>query len=542
MGIALSRALHARRLSGWLGLSLAVVLLAAAIGLAGAYAVSRTSTAVLIILSLLLAGLFTVIILGRWYLGAIVVLVYAPFEDLFRRIIYFGHQIPHLDPVHLVQEFMLFSVVVGILLQEVVRRHEGWAALRRPSAFTLLLLFYLAYLFVQIFNPRNGDVRLGAQGFIELGYYILWFFVIQRIIHEPGQLRTLLIISLSCAVAVAGYGIFQHFHGLTPYDAFELHRLQILIGKQSSTTFLYYGTEIRVFSTMGTYTACAAYLCINFLIAVYLLVRGSRRMRLFALGAMFVMGMCLLYTYSRTNWLGVTAGTVLLITLMRRWTPQQKIVLLGFLLLLGASLYGVMGQIGQSSVAVGNPVLQRFAQLTNGQGQASARERVAELGYIFSFTSQNPLGAGAGANIPGGAGSVGGAKVADVHNDSYYPLLLFEVGYPGLLLFLVIALGIVGSGLRQLERVRTREVHAVGALMVTIVVTLLVTSLGEPYLSMGPIPTYFWLAAGVAVKLLVLDGRVLRARAATITNRVEALPQDVVPVTRLGVGAAGGVP
>ena len=155
MGIALSRALHARRLSGWLGLSLAVVLLAAAIGLAGAYAVSRTSTAVLIILSLLLAGLFTVIILGRWYLGAIVVLVYAPFEDLFRRIIYFGHQIPHLDPVHLVQEFMLFSVVVGILLQEVVRRHEGWAALRRPSAFTLLLLFYLQN-FVDVDHIARG--------------------------------------------------------------------------------------------------------------------------------------------------------------------------------------------------------------------------------------------------------------------------------------------------------------------------------------------------------------------------------------------------
>jgi hypothetical protein len=544
MPLDLRRALRSRPFFGGLGVGVAVLVLAAAIGLAGAYAVTKTSTAVLIVLGLLLAALFGVIILGRWYLGAVIVLIYAPFEDYFRRVIYFGKQVPHLDPVHLVQEFMLFSVVAGILLQEVVRRRDKAATTRlRPSLLTVLIVFYLCYVFVQVFNPLNGNVLIGAQGFIDLGFYVLWFFVIQRIIRDPRQLRALLVISLCCAVVVALYGIYQHLHGLSQFDAFELHRLEILIGKQSATTFLYYGTEVRAFSTLGTYTACAAYLSINVLIATYLLLRsGSRWVRWLALAAMPIMAFCLLYTYSRTNWLGATAGVLLLVTLMRRWAPQRKAMLLAFLLLAGVALYGVLGQIGQSSLAVGNPVLQRFAQLTNGQGQTSVRERVSELGYIFSFVNHNPLGAGTGANIPGTAGSTGEAKVANVRNDSYYPLLLFEIGYPGLLLFLAIALGIVATGLRQLERVRTREVHGLGALMLTIVCMLLATSLGEPYLNMAPIPTYFWLAAGVAVSLLALDRRVLLGRVAALPGALEldAAGAGVAAAPPVGAGTVGG--
>jgi hypothetical protein len=129
-----------------------------------------------------------------------------------------------------------------------------------------------------------------------------------------------------------------------------------------------------------------------------------------------------------------------------------------------------------------------------------------------------------------------------VRNDSYYPLLLFEIGYPGLLLFLAIALGIVATGLRQLERVRTREVHGLGALMLTIVCMLLATSLGEPYLNMAPIPTYFWLAAGVAVSLLALDRRVLLGRVAALPGALEldAAGAGVAAAPPVGAGTVGG--
>ena len=504
---------HARRLGGGTGVLAAVVICAAAIGLAGAYAVTRTSTAILIVLGLLLLGVFLTIILGRWYLGVMLAFVYAPFEDLFRRVLYFGRQIPHLDPVHLVQEFLLLSVIVGILLRDIDDRRHGNHHAIHPVMLTVCVGLYFAFLVIQIFNPLNNNVLIGAQGFIQIGFYVLFYFVATRVICTPAQLRRLLLASLACGVIVGVYGIYQHVHGLTPQDQFELHRQAVLIGKLSTQTFLYYGTEVRVFSTLGSYTACAAYLCVNLVIATYFVLRGSRWVRLFALLTMPPMALCLLYTYSRTNWLGVTAGIVILCAILPEWQFRRKAVLLIFLALLGGTLYGVMGQIGQTSIATSNPVLQRFAQLTNGQGQYSVGQRIKELGFIFQFVNQNPEGAGVGADLPSTAGNVGSAKLSDVHQDNYYALLLFEIGYVGLAAFLAIALTIVGIGVVNVERARDHEVHALGALLVTIVCTLLLISFGEPYLDMAPIPSYFWLAGGLLVGLQAMDQRSFVRRA-----------------------------
>lgn len=502
-----------RIISSNLGVALAVVICAAAIGLAGAYAVTRTSTAVVIVLGLLLVGIFLAIILGRWYLGVFLIFVYAPFEDLFRRVIYFGRQIPHLDPVHLVQEFLLLSILTGILLRDIVnKRHEGKRALSL-NPLTITIGLYFAFLVVQVFNPVNNNVLIGAQGFIQIGFYVLFYFVAARVVSTPEQLRRLLFASLVCGAIVGLYGMYQHIHGLSPQDQFELHRLATLIGKQSAQSFLYYGTEVRVFSTMGSYTACAAYLCLDLIIAAYFALRGSLWTRLFALASFVPMAMGLLYTYSRTNWLGATAGVVLLCALLPRWRFRQKAALLLFLVLLGVALYGVMGQIAQTALATGNPVLQRFSQLTNGQGQYSVGQRVKELGFIFQFVSQNPAGAGVGADLPNTAGNVGSAKLANVHQDTYYALLLFEIGYIGLIAFLGIAVAILRTGLIQEEQARDDEVHALGALLATIVCVLLLISLGEPYLDMAPIPSYFWLAGGLLVSLRAMDTRAVAARA-----------------------------
>lgn len=497
-----------------LAVTLAVIICAAAIGLAGAYTVTRASTAVIIILGLLLVGIFIAIMLGRWYLGVFLIFIYAPFEDLFRRTIYFGRQIPHLDPVHLVQEFLLLSVLIGILLHDIIgKRHEGMRALT-PTPLNTTIGLYFAYLVVQIFNPVNNNISIGAQGFIQIGFYVLFYFVAARVVSTPGQLRQLLLASLACGAVVGLYGMYQHIHGLSPQDQFELHRLATLVGKQSAQSFLYYGSEVRVFSTLGSYTACAAYMCVNLIIAVYFALRGSLWTRLFALASIIPMALCLLYTYSRTNWLGAVAGIVLLCALMPRWPLRQKALLLLFLVLLGGALFGVIGQIGQTALAAGNPVLQRFSQLTNGQGQYSAGQRIKELGFIVQFVEQHPAGAGVGADLPNTAGNVGSAKLADVHQDTYYALLLFEIGYIGLIAFLLIAVAILRIGLINDEQARDDEVHMLGALLVTIVCVLLLISLGEPYLDMAPIPSYFWLAGGLLVSLRAMDMRALTTRAA----------------------------
>lgn len=535
MDVALGRIRH---LGSSLGVWITIAICAAAIGLAGAFAVTRTSTAVLIVLSLLLGVLFIAIILGRWYLGVVLVFAYAPFEDYFRRVIYFGRQIPHLDPVHLVQEFLLASVIVGMLLQAIVAQRRGTLGAQRLRGIVLAVGLYFTYLVVEIFNPLNNNILIGLQGFIQFGFYILFFFVAARVILTATQLRRLLIISVACGGIVGAYAIYQHVHGLSSYDQFELHRLQLLLGQSSASTFLYYGTEVRAFSTLGTYTACAAYLCVNLVLATYLALRGSRWVRVLAIATMPLMAGGMLYTYSRTNWLGATAGIVLLCALLPRWRLQRKLMVLAFLAVLGATLYGVLGQVGQSSLATGNPVFQRFAQLTNGQGEFTLGQRVRELGYIFQFVNANPLGAGVGADLPSTAGSTGSAKVANVHNDNYYALLLFEVGYPGTLFFIVLAIVLVVSGLKHVERVRDDEVHGLGIALVTVVITLLLISLGEPYLDMAPMPAFFWLAAGLLVGLPAMDQRAQRAQDATWA--LDAMSALIQRVRSSRVGALAG--
>lgn len=504
MAITLREPSRAGKIGTNAGFSVAIVVLAAAIGLAGAFIVTKTSTAVIIILGILLGCLFMAIVLGRWYLGLFLLFAYIPFEDLFRRIVYFGRQEPHLDPIHLVREFLLAALVAGIVLAAAVGTRR--AGTRRVSlgrnGVVLLVAIYLGYSVVQIFNPINDSVTIGLQGFVEVGFFGLLFFVAREIIHTWQQLYRLLVLSVASGIPVGLYGIYQHVHGLNAYDKFALMRLQLLLGKTGTSNYLYYGNEPRVFSTFGSYEACAGFLCLNLVIAAYLVMRGSRRVRLMALAAMPIMGLCLLYTYSRTNWLGAAGGIALLVVLTRRWKVQQKAMSLVFLLLFAGAVFGLLGQLGQTSIGTGNPVLQRFTETTTGEGEFSISQRITVMGFLVEFVNQNPLGAGLGANLPSTPGNTGAAKLENTRQDNYYALLLFELGYPGVVLFLLVAGAIVSRGLRNAARCQDANVRALGYTLVTGVITLLAISLGEAFLNDGPLPMYFWFFAGILVLAL----------------------------------------
>ncbi|MFI5271433.1 MAG: O-antigen ligase family protein [Ktedonobacterales bacterium] len=542
MTITLREPSRTQRIGRNIGFSAAVIALAAAVGLASAFIVTKTSTAMLIILGIALASLFMMIILGRWYLGLFLLFAYIPFEDLFRRVVYFGRQEPHLDPIHLVREFLLASLVAGIMLAAVIRSERLPAIKGRlpRNGVVLLVAIYMGYSVVQIFNPINNSVSIGLQGFVEVGFFILLFFVASYVLRSWQDIHRLVVLSVATGIPVGLYGIYQHVHGLDVYDKFALMRLQLLLGKTGTSNYLYYGTEPRVFSTFGSYEACAAFLCLNLVLAAYLVMRGSPWVRVMALTAVPIMGLCLLYTYSRTNWLGAVGGIALLVVLTRRWQPRQKALSLVFLLLFAVATFGLAGQLGQTSVGTGNPVLQRFTETTTGEGEFSVSQRVKALGFLISYVNQNPLGAGLGANLPSTPGSTGAAKLGNTKQDNYYALLLFELGYPGVLLFLVVAGAMVVTGLRNAARCRDRDVRALGYTLVTGQITLLMISLGEAFLNDGPMPMYFWLFGGVLVLALPrMDLRAQTRRAAEHARPpVHRGPHYIAPVPAL----AGGRP
>ena len=151
--------------------------------------------------------------------------------------------------------------------------------------------------------------------------------------------------------------------------------------------------------------------------------------------------------------------------------------------LLGASLAGIAGVLKEliGEYAWASPVGQlATASHAGAWGLGTGTDTGAAR---FWVTAGNPVG----------------------FVENYYAKALLELGIPGLAVLVALMVALMIAGAAALRRTRDPVVHSVGAALLALLVVTIVNCWKGSYLDIDPMNVYFWLLAGVLLKLPALE-------------------------------------
>ena len=245
--------------------------------------------------------------------------------------------------------------------------------------------------------------------------------------------------------------------------------------------------KVRVFSTLVNPNILAGYLVlvISYCTAFFNMTKEQKLWR----GAFAVVGalaaLCLLYTYSRGNWLACAA------------------MLLAFCVLFCHKAVGPVLAAGAIALAVGGPaVLQRLSSITSGE-DTSAALRIAYFESTTSVIEDFPLGVGwYGYRFvyPDYNFYLEDTSVIMYHCHNIFLNVCAELGYHGLLVFLLIWWGIfLPTAWRLAYAGRSLWLKAMGRGYVLATVGIAVGGLTDHVYFNTQMGLCFWLLGGLTM-------------------------------------------
>ena len=182
-----------------------------------------------------------------------------------------------------------------------------------------LALFALVMLISAVTSFARGN---SIKIFLVYFAFILSYYLTVNAVRSKKQLYALIIGMLFAGVAVALYGIYQHMFGFAE-------------GTTWTDTEMFEEIETRVVSTFGNPNVLGEYLLLLIPIAAgFILARPGKFNKVVSLAITGLLGLCMIYTYSRGNWIGLMAAILLFFMFY-----DGRIVWLGIIAMLFAPLF-----------------------------------------------------------------------------------------------------------------------------------------------------------------------------------------------------------
>jgi len=163
-------------------------------------------------------------------------------------------------------------------------------------------------------------------------------------------------------------------------------------------------------------------------------------------------------------------------------------------------LFGALAILGIGSYALYEQISRLFVSYTRN---------IVYGGLVKAIVSA-PLGAGTGTNT-GSARYAFANPVSFVAIENYYAKAAYELGLLGLLVVIGLFLSLALLGYRSHPRLQSLSLRSCSAGFLAFIVVMILNSFKGWQIDLDPINVYFWVFAGVLMKLPLLDPSVDRA-------------------------------
>jgi len=351
-----------------------------------------------------------------------------------------------------------------------------------PFDVPLLLFLGIGFMLLCVVSPYPGIAIAGYRAVVQ---YMLWFYVLTRIIENDGDIYAFCATMIGTATLIALHGIYQYIIAV-PIPSHWVSQAEM-------------GVRTRVFSIIGSPNIMGSYLVmIAPLTAAFAYYLKPLWAKMLMWGCTFLMCLACLFTFSRGAWLGM-AVAVFIFALYR----DRKLIALM------ALAAGVAVFIPQ----VANRITFLFTSefdLANMFGGRGGRRREG-LKLLYSV---NPW-FGYGLGRFGGAVAMQNqinSNISYFYMDNYYLKTLVEMGYIGLGGFIFTLAGFVFNAMRSIHRTKDEPVSTIAVGMFAGLAGVMTHCLTENIFEVPYMNAYFWGAAAIVIYIGFLRARKQQGR------------------------------
>ena len=365
--------------------------------------------------------------LHQWVLVAFA--AYLPLEYIIRDVLGIGILASLWEEAFMAGAFVLILWRVGLKQTRAIDRST-------PVGAYILLFVAVGCLLMALVRPYPSIAFAGLRAQV---MYMVWFFLILHLIEDDTDFKVLYTAFAAVVFLLSLHGIYQYIIAV-PIPSSWVSQTEA-------------GVRTRVFSLTGSPNIFGSLLVMGAPLLASLMYYCKKPLfKVLALCGTGIMCLCLLFTFSKGAWLGIMLAIVL------------------FALFLDKRLFGVMGAAIAVVLTAVPSVTNRITYLFNSDyREASAvggRSLRWETGLNLLHENNPWLGFGLGRF--GGAVAMNN-QVLDkteefsyFYMDNYYLKTLVEMGYVGLIFFVILLVGLAIWGIRAIyqsdDRVLDRSV------------------------------------------------------------------------------------
>ncbi len=439
---------------------------------------------ILPVLVVLLVLVFWFVILQHWQRGVVMLLVYLPFAGAVTLSLY-----PESYPV-LFKDF--FFVVPAYLAFWLARREMSPAA-KVPPTVRVAMLTLATLVLLQSFNPNLENMMVAAIGSKVWLFYLPLLFLAFELIQSNEDLVRLLRLMVVITWLPCTVGILEWLASMTFGFQETMYAIYGEAAEGATQHFVIFDIGGQFFRIPSTFTFVSQYFgyTLAMLVPAFALSKLDDSMfwRRFASATLWLAVLAAFMSGARAAFLFVP----LLLSLtywLEGWfkgIPKVAFILTPIFFL---SLYIA----GIDPTKLFDMVRELFLTYSD----SIAREGLLDALEIA------PFGTGTGMNT-------GPARYALDNSESfigienYYAKAVIELGVVGLLVVVVLFFLLAKHGYKIHSQLRDKRLRSAASVILAFIVTMELSGFKGWQIDLDPINVYFWMFAGILLKLKYLD-------------------------------------
>ena len=374
-------------------------------------------------------------------------------------------------------ECMMLAAVAYILWHTAMKRAPLQSRATPVDAYLLLFIGVGFFLMCAV----SPDMGIAIDGYRAVVQYLFWFFIVTRLIEDDRDFAIFYGTLVAMALVVAAHGIYQYIIA-APIPA----------GWVSQTEE---SVRTRVYSITGSPNIMGS-LLVLFAPMVAGIAYYSKKMwvKVLAICATGMMCLCCIFTFSKGAWGGLVVAVIV------------------FAIFLDRRLIALMGVAGAGALIAIPSIATRITYLFTADyveaSQRAGRMVRWETGLDLLHSANSWLGFGLGRF--GGAVAMQNKVIEETETfeyfymDNYYLKTLVEMGYIGLIFFIILLIGMVLWCLRSIGRTGYSQTDRTRVLAVSIFAGMcgvLVHCYFENIFEVPYMMAYFWSMAAAVLYL-----------------------------------------
>ena len=386
-------------------------------------------------------------------------------------------------PVGIVVDLIISVGFLGFLLRSI--RHNDFEIFKTPMAG--IIYIWIGYNIFQLFNPWAASRVAWFYTMRPFVIYPLMYFIAAYIIKNRKDWLTLFYFFVTILVLSGAWGMFQWLHGYMP---FEMNYLQ----DNDMIHLVYIRGRWRLFGTLLSPAQFGVSMAIVAQMALVLLVnRGGLLYRALML-------FLFLFLIFLTVFSGTRAAMVILPISISVWVILSRNLKIWTLAAFAGICFVILLYI-----PVNNFYIERVQSAFKPGQDESLNVRLENRRAMYPWILKHPIGGGIGSTGALGMRFSPNTRLAQFAPDSGYLRVATELGWIGLIIYLVLWYKFLSLGIRNQWNVSDPHIKYALLAIVTSMASLLIVEWVQDIIGKIPFNLLFWILAALITQAPIID-------------------------------------